>query len=74
PFNIDKSSLHLLGREKILPKFFEVEIVSLDENPYNFLNEEIDSGTKFGLMPLVDSELLINMHHQNNSGLHRPKK
>ena len=73
-FNIDSSSIQLLGKNKILQKFFEVEIVSLKENPYNFLNEEVDSGTKFGLMPLVDSELLINMYHQNNSGLHPPKK
>ena len=67
PFNIDKSSLHLLGKEKIAQQNFELEMVSLNDTPYNFLNEEIDSSTKFGFMPRVDSEFLINMHHQNNS-------
>jgi hypothetical protein len=67
PFNVDKSSLHLLGREKILQKFLKLETVSLNDTPYNLLNEEVDSGTKFGFMPRVDSEFLINMHHQQNS-------
>ena len=67
PFNIDKSSLHLLGKEKISQQNFELEVVSLNDTPYNFLNEEIDSSTKFGFMPRVDSDFLINMHHQNNS-------
>ena len=67
PFNVDKSSLHLLGREKILQKFLKLETVSLNDTPYNSLNEEVDSGTKFGFMPRVDSEFLINMHHQQNS-------
>jgi len=66
-FNIDKSSLHLLGKEKISQQNFELELVSLNDTPYNFLNEEIDSSTKFGFMPRVDSDFLINMHHQNNS-------
>ena len=67
PFNIDKSSLHLLGREKILQKFLKLETVSLNDTPYNSLNEEVDSGTKFGFMPRVESEFLINMRHQKNS-------
>ena len=66
-FNIDKSSLQLLGRGKILQRFFELEAIPLNDTPYNFLNEEVDSGTKFGFMPRVDSEFLINMRHQKNS-------
>ena len=63
-FNIDKSSLQLLGRGKILQGFFELEAIPLNDTPYNFLYEEVDSGTQFGLMPRVDSEFLINMRHQ----------
>jgi len=66
-FNIDKSSLQLLGRDKILQRFFELEAIPLNDTPYNFLYEEVDSGTQFGLMPRVDSEFLINMRHQKNS-------
>ena len=66
-FNIDISSLHLLGREKILQKFLKLETVALNDTPYNSLNEEVDSGTKFGFMPRVESEFLINMRHQKNS-------
>ena len=66
-FNIDESSLQLLGRGKILQRFFELEAIPPNDTPYNFLNEEVDSGTQFGLMPLVDSEFLINMRHQKNS-------
>ena len=66
-FNIDKSSLQLLGRDKILQRFFELEATPLSDTPYNFLNEEVDSSSKFGLMPRVDSEFLINMRHQKNS-------
>jgi hypothetical protein len=66
-FNIDTSSLHLLRREKILQKFLKLETVSLNDTPYNALNEEVDSGTKFGFMPRVESEFLINMRHQKNS-------
>jgi len=32
------------------------------------LCEEVDSDTKYGLMPLIDSEFLINMRHQKKSG------
>ena len=67
PFNIDTSSLHLLGKEKILKKNLKLETVSLNNTPYNALNEEVDSGTKFGFMPRIESEFLINMHHQQNS-------
>jgi hypothetical protein len=66
-FNIDESSLQLLGRGKTLQRFFELEAIPPNDTPYNFLNEEVDSGTQFGLMPLVDSEFLINMRHQKNS-------
>ena len=66
-FNIDESSLQLLGRGKILQRFFELEAIPLNDTPYNFLYEEVDSGTQFGLMPRVDSEFLINMRHQKNS-------
>ena len=67
PFNIDTSSLHLLGKEKILKKKLKLETVSLNNTPYNALNEEVDSGTKFGFMTRIESELLINMYHQQNS-------
>ena len=66
-FNIDESSLHLLRRDKILQKIFELESVPLNTNPYHPLDKEITSGTKFGLMPQIDSEFIINMHHQRNS-------
>ncbi len=65
-FNVDTSSLHLLERGRILQKFLNLETASLDDTPYNALNEEVDSGTKFGFMPRVDSEFLINMHHLQN--------
>jgi hypothetical protein len=63
-FNIHQSSLHLLSRNKTLQKFLGLETISFDETPYNFLSEEVDSGTKFGLMPLIDSEFLINMRYK----------
>ena len=66
-FNINESSLHLLRRDNILQKFFELEPVPLNTNPYDVLNEEITSGTKFGIMSRIDSEFIINMHHKNNS-------
>ena len=45
----------------------QLETVSLNNTPYNTLNEEVDSGTKFGFMPRIESEFLINMRHQQNS-------
>ena len=66
-FNIDQSSLHLLSRNKTLQNFLGLKTISFDETPYNFLGEEVDSGTKFGLMSLIDSEFLINMRYKNNS-------
>jgi hypothetical protein len=67
-FNIDKSSLNLLERNKVLQKFLELGVVALDETPYGLLSTEVDSGTKFGIMPQIDSEFLINLHHQKNPG------
>ncbi len=67
-FDIDESSLELLSRNKVLQNFLGLETISLDETPYNLLCEEVDSGTKYGLMPLIDSEFLINMRHQKKSG------
>ena len=66
-YNIDESSLELLGRNKVLQNFLDLETISLDETPYNLLCEEVDSDTKYGLMPLIDSEFLINMRHQKKS-------
>ena len=68
-FNFDESSLNLLKRDNILQKFFELESVPLNANPYDLLNKEITSDTKFGLMPQIDAEFIINMRHQNNSGV-----
>jgi len=66
-FNIDQSSLHLLSRNKTLQNFLRLKTISFDETPYSFLGEEVDSGTKFGLMSLIDSEFLINMRYKNGS-------
>ena len=63
-FSIDESSLHLLRKSKISQKFFELEPIALNANPYDLLDTEVDSGTKFGLMSKIDSEFLINMRHQ----------
>ena len=66
-FNIDESSIHLLRRDKISQKSFALNSVSPNVNPYNSLSEEVRSDTKFGLMPRIDSEFIINMNHQKNS-------
>ena len=66
-FNIDESSIHLLRRDKISQKNFVLNPVSLNANPYDSLSEEVESDTKFGLMPQIDSEFIINMHHQRDS-------
>ena len=66
-FDIDESSMHLLRRDKISQKNFALNPVLLNANPYDSLNEEVESDTKFGLMPQIDSEFIINMHHQRNS-------
>jgi len=63
-YDIDESSLHLLRRSKIAPKFFELESVPLSANPYNPLNENMRDNPKFGPMSRIDAEFLINMHHQ----------
>jgi len=66
-FSIDESSFNILKRGLILQKHFELESIPLNSNPYEFLNKEIASGTKFGLMPLIDSEFIGNMYHQKKS-------
>ena len=67
-FDIDESSLHLLKRGELLQRYFELKSVPLNTNPYELLNKEIDSATKFGIMPLIDSEFITNMnHHQKVS-------
>ena len=66
-FALTRSEERRVGKEKILKKNLKLETVSLNDTPYNALNEEVDSGTKFGFMPRVDSEFLINMRHQKNS-------
>ena len=33
----------------------------------DFLNKEINSGTKFGIMSRIDAEFIINMHHKKKS-------
>ena len=66
-FSIDESSFNILKRGLILQKHFELESIPLNANPYELLNKEIASGTKFGLMPLIDSEFISNMYHQKKS-------
>ena len=66
-FDIDGSSLHLLKKGKLLQRYFELKSVPLNTNPYELLNKEVDSATKFGIMPLIDSEFLTNMNHQKKS-------
>ena len=65
--DIDESSLHLLRRNKITQKFFELESVPLNADPYNPLNEKIKGHPKFGLMPRMDSEFITNMNYQKKS-------
>ncbi|MBT3514339.1 MAG: hypothetical protein HN474_03370 [Nitrospina sp.] len=72
-FNIDQSSLNLLERNKVLQRFLELEVVSLEETSYDLLNSEVDSGTKFGVMSHIDSDFLINLHHQKNSQVNHQK-
>ena len=66
-FKIDESSFHLLKREVISQKNFELESIPLNANPYELLSNEIVSGTKFGIMSQVDSEFIINMLHHKKS-------
>lgn len=63
-FKINESSLHLLKKDKILQKFFQLEPIPLNSNPYEILNKEVASGTKFGLMPMIDAEFINNMHYK----------
>ena len=64
---IDNGSLHLLRRDKISHKTFELEPVPLSANPYNSLNEKTQNDSKFGLMSRIDAEFIINMHHKKKS-------
>lgn len=65
--DIDTAAFHLLRRDKIAQKFFELESLPLSANPYKPLNENIKDDPKFGLMPRIDAEFIINMHHQKNT-------
>ncbi len=67
-FKFDESSLHLLRRDKISQKFFRLEPVSPNAKPYDQLNEETQADARFGLMPLLDVEFMVNMQHQKNCG------
>lgn len=63
-FNIDESSLHLLRRDKISQKIFELEAIPINANPYELLSKEVNSNTKFGIIPKIDLEFINNMKHQ----------
>ena len=65
--SVDESSFNILKRGLILQKHFELKSIPLNSNPYQLLNKEIASGTKFGLMPLIDSEFISNMYRQKKS-------
>jgi len=64
--DIEESSLHLLKRDQITQKFFELETTPLNVNPYHTLKENMQNNSKFGLIPKIDAEFITNMHYKKN--------
>ena len=62
-----KISLHLLKRDQITQKFFELETTPLNVNPYHTLKENMQNNSKFGLIPKIDAEFIANMHYKKKS-------